>query len=73
MWCLNVFNMEITYEQAKIVVDRNAVEISETNHYSVKLDDEYFYFCPKQPCNFRYIQSGSNYCPNCGVKLNWIK
>ena len=29
----------------------------------------YWYICPN--CNDIHIQRKTNYCPNCGIKLNW--
>lgn len=46
------------------------VDISENNY---DCEDEAYakwYWCPK--CVDDNITKDSNYCPNCGIKLNWV-
>jgi len=49
------------------------VDISQHNYIGTIIPGAAVYLCPAPNCNYPEILHKTNYCPNCGVKLNWIK
>lgn len=45
--------------------------VSYRTEFSHKCDDEHYYKCPNYKCDYSEILHESNFCANCGSKLNW--
>jgi hypothetical protein len=58
-------------KSSKILNEKKSAKITKRHYYMTDELYEDFYYCPD--CDYFYIIFGNNFCPNCGIKIEFSK